>query len=47
MMRFVADMMWGTFNYRNKGIPLYKWPRIGWDFALIQKSNRKLGVKIK
>lgn len=36
MMKFIKDFLWGTFNYRNKGIPLRRWHRVGLYFASSQ-----------
>lgn len=32
-MEFVKNFLWGTFNKRNKGIPWYRWYKVGWHFA--------------
>ncbi len=32
-MEFIKNFIWGTFNTRNKGIPIYRWHKVGWDFA--------------
>lgn len=37
----VKDFLWGTFNYRNKGIPLWKWPRVGYYFAKERRNKNK------
>lgn len=38
-MNWLKDFMWGTFNYRNKGIRWYRWPIVGFDFANIRKDE--------
>jgi len=37
-MKKVKDFLWGTFNYKNKGIPLYRWPVVGYHFMKL--SNK-------
>lgn len=37
-MKMVKDFLWGTFNYRNKGIPFYQWPRVGY-FYMKERSK--------
>lgn len=31
-MKKIKDFLWGTFNYRNKGIPIHQWPRVGYFY---------------
>lgn len=37
-MKYIKDFLWGTFNYRNKGIPFWKWPKVGYDFMKIHNN---------
>lgn len=39
MIKFIKDFMWGTFNYRNKGIKWYRWPMVGVDYAMIRSGR--------
>lgn len=34
MFEFVKNFLWGTFNYRNKGIPIMRWHRVGYFYAI-------------
>lgn len=43
MRNFIKDFLWGTFNYRNKGMPLRKYAKVGYDFAKLQRADRKRG----
>lgn len=35
------DFLWGTFNYRNKGIPFYQWPRVGYFFVKERLKSKR------
>lgn len=37
----IKDFMWGTFNFRNKGIPIWKWPSVGYSFMKIREDSRR------
>lgn len=41
MRNFIKDFLWGTFNYRNKGMPLKDYLRTGYNFAKLQKESRE------
>ncbi|WP_373706134.1 hypothetical protein [Jeotgalibaca porci] len=38
-MKWIKNFIWGTFNYRNKGIKWYRWPMVGLDFAKINSGR--------
>ena len=40
MVQFIKDFCWGTFNYRNKGIPLSAYVTTGYHFAKLQRLDR-------
>ena len=39
-MKNIKNFLWGTFNYRNKGIKLYRWPMVGYQFMKISKGKK-------
>lgn len=41
MRNFIKDFLWGTFNYRNKGMPIKDYLRTGYNFAKLQREDRK------
>ena len=43
-MNWFKDFMWGTFNYRNKGIRWYRWPLVGFGFANLRRFDRLINL---
>lgn len=41
MINFIKDFLWGTFNYRNKGMSLKHYLSTGYNFAKLQREDRK------
>ena len=40
----VKDFLWGTFNYRNKGIPLHRLPMVGYHYSKLMKDAKRRGI---
>gem|GEM_PF-4587750 len=38
-MKFLKNFIWGTFNKRNKGIPVMKWWKVGFYYACARYVN--------
>lgn len=36
-LRNIKNFLWATFNYRNKGILLYRWPKVGFTFMKLSR----------
>lgn len=41
MLRNIKNFLWGTFNYRNKGMSMRQYVQTGYNFMKIQNGTLK------